>query len=161
GDELEFLPEQRNQPQRDERDGAHDVEIAAQDGGGQAEQEGFEPALRGVAGVLDLGEQHDAEGEEDRERDAETRIGLEAGGAGEREDEQRRQRARDQRADQDGGQAAASGYEEAEADAGQGGVGKGIAEQALPAQHRKAAEDARDDAEQGGADHHVLDGVVG
>jgi hypothetical protein len=72
--QLEFLPEQRQRPQRDDPDDHHGHHVLEQECRRLSEQEGLEAGLGGVRQLLDVAQQHQAEAEEHRERHAQRAV---------------------------------------------------------------------------------------
>jgi hypothetical protein len=130
-EELELLEEDGDQQQGEGTEGGDGNDVARDEGGGLAEEELVEPGLVGVVALRDEGEEGDSEAEEGAEDDAHRGVLAEAGVADDAEQDQGAQPTRHRGAGEEDEGLFGAGQEVGKADARQGGVRQGIAEQAL------------------------------
>ena len=159
GDQFELFPEESENDERDCADDGDEADVALDDGGGLAEDEGVEAGLAGVGSRLDVDEEGDAGGEPGGQDDAHGGVLFDTGCVGDEADEKDAEPTGYAGADEQETQVAA-GEQEGEGDARQGGVGEGVTEQALAAEDGETAEDAADDAKQGATEGNGAQGVV-
>ena len=129
------------------------------DGGGLAEDEGVEAGLAGVGPRLDVDEEGDAGGEPGGQDYTHGGVLFDAGCVGDKADEKDAEPAGYAGTDEKETEIAAE-EEEGKRDAGQGGVGEGVTEQALAAEYGETAEDAADNAEKCATEGDGAQGVV-
>ena len=118
----------------------HAQHVRFQERGRLAKEKLVEAGLPRVGLLLDRGEEQQAETEEDGEDQPQGAVVPDRGGADDAQDGQRTEPARDARSQQQGQRFLAARDEKSEQNARQRGVADGIADEALLAQHRVAAQ---------------------
>ena len=124
---------------------AMSVDLRSQKRGGLPEEETIQPRLVGVGPLLDQGQEHEPEPEEDRENQAETGVLLDPsavppmGAAGDDAKKPTRQEPGRGGTEKKHAQVAAAGEKKGQGDPRKRGVGHGIAEKTLPPQQRAKA----------------------
>jgi len=157
-EEREFLDDEEADEDGDRESDGDEDEIGFDHGGGLSIDEGLQSGGGLTGDFLNHAEDRDAEAEEDGEDDAHRGVVFEFGGASDREDAEDAEESGDGGAEEEPGKAATIHAEgrhdgEGDADAGEGGVREGVAEEGLLAEKEEGADESGGGTQKGDSQH--------